>query len=252
MYWWNVSKLAEDLREGRVEKKECWKYLLADLVLWSLIVRLITYSGGPFLPELPEPPEAILVWVIVACAAIYGIVIVCLVANERGDNADFTASMICLALPAGVFTAAVFATMYLILGVIDSLPAAALGLRSFVTRIPGSAWKIWTEASAGIVGTIFVVYFMIIREHLASATKPKDTESSPHLKQTKSTFDGLIYGLGLLSGLGILVMMAYTGVWVPGSDGRVPQWQLMGAVLLWAWLFSFVFSRLRQRLKKHA
>jgi hypothetical protein len=156
MYWWNASKLAEDLRVGRVEKKECWKYLLADLVLWCLIVRLITYSGGPFLPELPEPPGAILVWVIVACAAIYGIVIVCLVANERGDNADFILRMICLAFPAGVFTAAVSATVYLILGVIESLPAAALGLESFVTRIPGSAWKIWAEASDGIVGVMSV------------------------------------------------------------------------------------------------
>lgn len=252
MYWWNASKLAEDLREGRIERKECWKYLLADLVLWCLIVRLITYSGGPFLPELPEPPEAILVWVIVAFAAIYGIVIVCLVPNEKGDNADFTPRMICLALPAGVCTAAVFATVYLSLGVIESLPAAALGLESFVTRIPGSTWKIWAEASDGIVGVILGAYFMTIYNHIAFAAREKDAEVSPHLEQTKSTCDGLITGLGLLSGLGILVMMAYTGVWVPGSDGRVPKWQLMGAVLLWAWLFSFVFSRLRQALRKPA
>jgi hypothetical protein len=93
---------------------------------------------------------------------------------------------------------------------------------------------------------------MTIYNHIAFAAKAKDAEDSPYVEQTKSTFDGLVSGLGLLSGIGILVMMAYTGVWVPGSDGRVPKWQLMGAVLLWAWLFSFVFSRLRQRLKKHA
>jgi hypothetical protein len=29
MYWWNVSKLAEDLREGRVEEKERFKYYFA-------------------------------------------------------------------------------------------------------------------------------------------------------------------------------------------------------------------------------
>ena len=40
MYWLSVSKLAEDLREGRVDQKEQFKYYLATFILWNIFVQL--------------------------------------------------------------------------------------------------------------------------------------------------------------------------------------------------------------------
>ncbi|HTY21555.1 MAG TPA: hypothetical protein VMC85_00370 [Desulfomonilaceae bacterium] len=48
MYWWNASKLAEDLREGRVAEKERFKYFLATFVAWSIVVQLFFFAGGTF------------------------------------------------------------------------------------------------------------------------------------------------------------------------------------------------------------
>lgn len=42
MYWFNVSKLADDLRDGRSTKKGLFKYLLASLLALNMLV----YSGN--------------------------------------------------------------------------------------------------------------------------------------------------------------------------------------------------------------
>ncbi len=39
MYWLNVSKLAEDLREGRVDERERFKYYLATFAALVLSFR---------------------------------------------------------------------------------------------------------------------------------------------------------------------------------------------------------------------
>ncbi len=47
MYWLNVSKLAEDLREGRVDAKEQFKYYLATFVALSIVLPVFFYSVQP-------------------------------------------------------------------------------------------------------------------------------------------------------------------------------------------------------------
>lgn len=44
MYWWNAQKLTEDLREGRVDEKERFKYFLATFIALNILV----YSGNAF------------------------------------------------------------------------------------------------------------------------------------------------------------------------------------------------------------
>jgi hypothetical protein len=237
MYWWNVSKLAEDLREGRVDEKERFKYFLATFIAWSLAVLLFSYSPGPF--NL-GPPLSVGIHLIMVTVGI----VFCYRANKSGDNADFIARMICMGLPVSIQLAAYFSTLFLFLGVIESLPVAALGLSPFLSTIPGAGWKAWTNA--GSMGMIFVFsYFQIIYAHIAFAAKVKGAENSKILKQTNWSAERIIFGL--LSGNMLVVVIVLAGIWVPSSDESNFAWQLVTllGVALWTVLFVLVFSRLR-------
>jgi hypothetical protein len=247
MYWWNVSKLAEDLREGRVDEKERFKYFVASLVAWTLAGLFIVYSPGPFDTTLPLSAAAYLIM------AIFGTVF-CYRANKSGDNADFMPRMICLGLPAAIQFAAFFATLFLIIGAIESLPAAASGsgVLSLAYIIPGNTWKLWTERFADTGTIVFtVLYFQTIYDHIALAAKVKGAEKCKRLKQTMNwPTERVIFGL--LSGFVLLVMIVLTGVWVPRCGENNFAWMSLTllAIIVWTLLFVFVCSRLRPRSMK--
>ncbi len=104
MYWWNVSKLAKDLREGRVEEKERFKYYIAVTVAAVAYAEVAGYIGHQF-----NIPNAIRSAVYVAVAIIG--TILCYRANRNGDNNDFISRMICLSWPIGVKVHVVFAAI---------------------------------------------------------------------------------------------------------------------------------------------
>jgi hypothetical protein len=240
MYWWNVSKLAEDLREGRIDEKERFKYFLATFIAWSLAVLLFSYSPGPFNLGPPLSVGIYLIMVIVG-------IVFCYRANKRGDNADFVPRMICLGLPAGIQFAAFFATLVLTFGVIESLPTAASGILSLAYTIPGKTWRLWTDVFAGFGTILFTVnYFQTIYDHIALAAKVKGAEKCKRLKQmTNLPTERVIFGL--LSGIALVIVIVLTGVWTPSFEERDFAWKFIPfvAVGLWTALFIFVFSRLR-------
>ena len=45
MYWWNVSQLAQDFQEGRVEEKERFKYYLAYSIVTAVVYEASLYVG---------------------------------------------------------------------------------------------------------------------------------------------------------------------------------------------------------------
>jgi hypothetical protein len=94
MYWWNVAQLGEDLREGRVEEKERFKYYIAYFVLGDVLRRLASYF-----------PETFNMVTLISNAAGVMIVatgtILCYWANRSGDNTDFIGRMVCLGWPIG-------------------------------------------------------------------------------------------------------------------------------------------------------
>ena len=92
MYWWNVSKLAEDLRERRVEEKERFKYYIAFIVLYGVTLELANYFPVPFNMARLIYSAATLIIIITGT-------ILCHRANRSGDNADFIGRMICLGWP---------------------------------------------------------------------------------------------------------------------------------------------------------
>jgi hypothetical protein len=245
MHWWNVSKLAEDLREGRVDEKERFKYFVASLVAWALAGLFVVYSPGPFDTRLPLSAAAYLIM------AILGTVF-CYRANKSGDDADFIPRMICLGLPTAIQFAAFLASLLLTIGVIESLPAAASGILSLAYTIPGKTWKLWTDCLASSGTIVFtVLYFLTIYDHIALAAKVKGAEKSKRLKQNMNwPAERMIFGL--LSGIGLVTVIALTGVWIPSFDERGFAWKLLTflAVALWTLLFVFVLSRVRPRSMK--
>ncbi len=44
MHWWNISKLAEDLREGRVDEKERFRYFLPSFIGFELVIPTISHA----------------------------------------------------------------------------------------------------------------------------------------------------------------------------------------------------------------
>jgi hypothetical protein len=180
-------------------------------------------------------------------------IVICYRANKSGDNADFIPRMICLGLPAGIQLAALFSSLLLTTGVIESLPSAASGVLSLAYTIPGKTWKLWTDVFAGSGAILFTVpYFQLIHAHIAFVAKVKDAENPKILKQTNWPVERSIFGV--LSGTGLVAATALTGLWVPSFDERPPTWQILTwlAVMLWAALCVFVLSRVRQRSIKRA
>lgn len=247
MYWWNYRKLAEDLRENRVDEKERFKYFLATFIGWNMAVLLWAYSPGPFgLPGF----VAVAVCVIIAIIGIAS----CYRANQRGDNVDFIPRMICLALPVGLQLASVWAMLVLTFGVMESVSAAALGPLSFAYTLPGAAWKSWTDLVAGTAGPIFnMVYFRTIYDLIAFAAKVKDAKNSQYLKQTIWYYENVI--LGMLSGNVIVSMvLLLAGAWVPSFHDHFFAWESFAfwGVMLWTALFVCVLYRHRRRSVEHA
>jgi ABC-type multidrug transport system fused ATPase/permease subunit len=113
MYWWNVSKLAEDFQQDRVDEKERFKYCLATFVLWTALIELAYYSGGTL--KLLNFMDSVATMAI----TIIGIIL-CYRANKSGDNMDFIGRMICLGWPISVKILVLFsifwAIFYLVIG----------------------------------------------------------------------------------------------------------------------------------------
>ncbi|AFM22864.1 hypothetical protein [Desulfomonile tiedjei] len=107
MYWWNVSKLAEDLREGRVQEKERFKYYIAAILMYSIVLEL-----APFFPETFNMVEFIssAVGVIITIAG----TILCYRVNRNGDNTDFIGRMICLSWPVSIKIGVLFSAIFIV------------------------------------------------------------------------------------------------------------------------------------------
>jgi hypothetical protein len=95
MYWLNQSKLAEDLRAGRVDEKERFKYYLATVTTLSIVIPVFFYSVGPL------GIDDLIYLIVSAILGIIGIIL-CYRVNKSGDNTDFIPRMICLSWTVGI------------------------------------------------------------------------------------------------------------------------------------------------------
>jgi hypothetical protein len=94
MYWWNVSKLAEDFQQDRVNEKERFKYYLATSIVAGGVSQLVWFLGW-------AKPLHLITAAVILPVTIIGIALRYR-ANRGNDNADFIARMVCLSWPIGI------------------------------------------------------------------------------------------------------------------------------------------------------
>lgn len=238
MYWWRASKLAEELREGRVTEKERFKYFLATFILWNVAVPLIVYSSGPF--DFDRLISAALNLSVIVTG-----IILCYRVNKRGDDVDFIPRMICLGWPASVHFAVMVSSFCLGFGVLHSVPAASLGARSFWSVIPGNVRELWAD----IPWFWFVLgYYWSLSSYLIRVANTKEAETALQAKEIKQSEGGELI-LAVLGGIGVPIIMIFGGALSYRflGSGKLSMLLSFLVVGLWMLLFIAILSRRKRQ-----
>ena len=243
MYWWNASKLEVDLREGRVDEKERFRYFLATFVAWSVVVHLSIYSGIPFSIDS-------LIWAAVNVTVTVISIALCYRVNKSGDNIDFIGRMICLGWPAGVIFVLTYSVLELVFPFLVFLRALALGtpLSFLSTALPG-IWDRWIHFS----GILFIVpYYLMICWRIAYVAQAKEAQKAIEIVTTEmSVGESALAFVGLI-GIPITVLLAYLRASSLVGSGMLAKFITCLAVGLWVLLFGSIFVWLRRRSMRRA
>ena len=251
MYWWNASKLAKDLREGRVDEKERFKYFLATFVAWSIVVQLSIYSGIPCSIDS-------LIWAAVNVTVIVIGIGLCYRVNRRGDNTDFVGRMICLGWPVGVLLVAPYSIVSLIFPLLlVILNIAALGtpllflegLRD-LPHILGSRphqiliplWA-WSTAFPGILFIAF--YYLMICHYIAYAADAKEAQKAIEIVTTEMSVGETALAFVGFIGIPITALLAYFRASSLVGSGMPAKFITCLAVGIWVLLIGSIFVWLR-------
>ncbi len=106
MIFWNVEKLAGQLKQGELSSKQKLRYLLVVFVFLGI-------TPYAYLGEAYNAAYGLEV-LVVLFATIWGI-LYCHEANEEGDGKDFFERFICIGVPVGVRIMVISLPAYLIL-----------------------------------------------------------------------------------------------------------------------------------------
>ena len=176
MYWWNASKLAEDLREGRVDEKERFKYFLATFIVWVPAVQLLPFPGGASGVEAWISAAVSLAAVLVGITACYAI-------NKSGDNIDFVGRMICLGWPVSIGLTVLYSPVFSI----------------FVYE---GGWNPYLEGA--FFGILFIFpYYLIICRYIAAAAEAEEAKRVLWMGEAGWSLGKVL--IGILACIGFLI-----------------------------------------------
>lgn len=163
MYWWNVSQLAEDFREGRVEEKERFKYYVATIILWTLGRLPFLNSGSTF------KVEHLIAAILAVAGTIIGIIL-CYRANKSGDNTDFIGRMLCLSWPIGIKVGVLFSSVMIVFLIV-------FGIAVIETGFDSGTLKYFTVVT--IIGIAFyqVWFYWLLYEHVTLIAHAKGAQN---------------------------------------------------------------------------
>jgi hypothetical protein len=164
MYWWNVSKLAEDFRDGRVEERERLKYYLATSISWTLGRLPILNSGSTF------KMEHLIAAVLVVASTIIGIIL-CYRANKSGDNTDFIGRMVCLSWPIGIKVGVLFSAFMIVFLII-------FGIAVMQTGFDSGALKYFTVATTIGIAFLQVCFYWLLYKYVTLIAHAKGAEEA--------------------------------------------------------------------------
>ena len=215
MYWWNASKLADDLREGRVDEKERFKYFLGTIVLWIWASQLIFHFGSPFKIGYLIASAVNLILVIVGIALCYR-------ANSRRDNKDFISRMVCLALPIGIQLGLIFSAICLFASFLGSLVSALSGPASHLPKLQEVMAYLLNSLPIGGVemGPLLVpAYCLSLNSYLTRVSQPIEDASAIKTKQTDwwlgcSVSDETAWLLAFVFAVAFMVVDLIRRVWI--------------------------------------
>ncbi|MGB6068889.1 MAG: hypothetical protein WBG50_29105 [Desulfomonilaceae bacterium] len=242
MYLWNASKLAGDLREGRVDEKERFKYYLATLAVLSIVVPVFFYSVEPL--SIDD-----LIYLIVS--AIIGVIgtILCYRANRSGDNIDFIPRMICLYWM-GICG---FLTLCIISLVIH-LIATPHGLSSFLSHasdVPQHLRESWSWWGTFPFMPIWIaLYYWIAYFYLVDVSRAKEGRILVEMVTTDLSLGKA--ALGVLMFPGSMFVFAVTESYITKHGGSEIIARLVGFSVagLWLILLGWIFAVLHKRSMK--
>jgi len=89
MYFWKIDSLSQDLKNGSLPQSERFKYLLANVIVYAVIIELSTLFAEPIIAL--DIFQSIFIVAITVAGTIY-----CYVVNSHGDNQEFIDRFICI------------------------------------------------------------------------------------------------------------------------------------------------------------
>lgn len=244
MYWWNASKLAADFREGRVDEKERFKYYLATVIAWNIIVQTIFRYGDLSWRAHLLFSLTILIITVVGTVLCYG-------ANKRGDDTDFIPRMICLGWPIGFRLAVIFGGFILVLVFSESLPAKPVAPETLWQAILETLQRRW-NTTLGIYGMGFmVVYYSDIYQCLISITQVRGAEDQIQVQEAGWS-PGRIAAL-ILAVSGAAVMLAAMSIATLdlGEYNQLVGLISVSAVGIWLLIFVCILVWVQRSFAKH-
>jgi hypothetical protein len=244
MYWWNASKLAADFREGRVDEKERFKYYLATVVAWNILVQTVFRYGVVYWGAHLLCAGLILI------INVAGIVL-CFRANQRGDNVDFIPRMICLGWPVGIRLAVIFGAFTLVIVFVDSLPAKPAAPETLWSTVLETLQR-RCDTTLGIYGTGFmVVYYSDIYECLVSIDQERGAEnliSTQKVRWSAGRIASLV--LGVSGAVVMLIAMSIAALDL-GEYNELGGLLSISAVGIWLMMFVCILVWLQRSFPKH-
>ncbi len=200
MYWWRVSKLAIDLREGRVDEKERFKYFLATFTAWVLIIQML-----PAWRSVLSADHLASVALNLG-AGVIGIFL-CYMVNKRLDNSDFIPRMICLGWPTAVQYVIISAVTSIGFGSLYSLDAIPFGAQAFNAKLVNEVRGFWKFllTEPWLVTFLIFFYYLSISHRLIADFRVQELESLGKSKKTEVSRAQIL--LGIFGGLAIPVFM---------------------------------------------
>ncbi|MBI5570739.1 MAG: hypothetical protein HY914_12405 [Desulfomonile tiedjei] len=235
MYWWNTSKLAEDLRAGRVDERERLKYLLATLVALSIGALLLFCSGGSL------GLESLIYAAVYLTIAIIG-TIICYRVNRNGDNTDFIGRMICLGWPVAVSFVVMLSAVLLAFACLESIPSASLGPASFLSAMADKLRKPGNQLLESPVSPICLVvgYYWMLHRMITDVSHGEQAEGT---RQTKERdWSPPKVALAVVGGMGvpITVILGYLLADSLGVQGRFRALLAFSVMGLWMLVFATI------------
>ncbi len=245
MYWWNASKLAADFREGRVDEKERFKYYLATVITWNVVVQTVFRYGDVSWRE--HLLYALVMLIITGVGTV-----LCFRANKRGDDTDFVPRIICLGWPVGIRLSVFFGALILVTVSVESLPAKPVAPQTLWSAILETLQRQWNTMS-WLYGTWFVSwYYSDIYRYLVYVAQKREVEGLIQAQKVGWTPGRIAFPV--LCSTGVVVM--FMAMWIPALD--LGEYNRLGGILsisavgIWLLMFVCILVWLQRSFPKHS